>query len=292
MSLAARLPLAVLLLAAATSCTQVPFLVPASPTPQPWAYVDVGGRDIYYSCYGEAEPTIILEEDLDYSGTQFASSYGDIIKAIRPKARICFYDRAGLGMSDEASTPRTSQDIVDDLHAMLVKSGLPRPVVLVGVGFGAGHSILYASQHPEDVAGLVLLWPVPPELPESIVRALPSPSPDEPNVVTMTRAFWGLLENEEGLDWQASKDQIAQVTSLGDIPLVVLSPDKYDPAAEAVAPDTWPAVEKVYRELQVKLPQLSTRGRHEIASFDTADDFASALTNAIESVLDEVQQSQ
>jgi hypothetical protein len=109
-------------------------------------------------------------------------------------------------------------------------------------------------------------------------------------VITFSRAFWGLVENEEGLDWDASRDQIARVTSLGDLPIVVISPETYDPSALAAAPDSWPAVEEVYRQRQPDFLGLSTNSRHEVRSFDDPQDFPTALTDAIRAVLDVVEQ--
>jgi pimeloyl-ACP methyl ester carboxylesterase len=77
--------------------------------------------------------------------------------AIAPFARVCTYDRAGLEWSDPAPTARTSQQIVNELHALLANAGIEPPYVMVGHSFGGLNVRLYASQFPEEVAGLVLV---------------------------------------------------------------------------------------------------------------------------------------
>jgi pimeloyl-ACP methyl ester carboxylesterase len=72
-------------------------------------------------------------------------------------ARVCSYDRAGVGESDPASTPRTSADVVADLYALLGAAGVPEPYVLVGSSFGSMVIRLFASTYPEEIAGLVLV---------------------------------------------------------------------------------------------------------------------------------------
>jgi pimeloyl-ACP methyl ester carboxylesterase len=59
---------------------------------------------------------------------------------------------------------RTVQDSVDDLHALLDAAGGSGPYVLIGHSFGGLIVRLYASQYPDDVAGLVLVDGMPPDL--------------------------------------------------------------------------------------------------------------------------------
>jgi pimeloyl-ACP methyl ester carboxylesterase len=47
--------------------------------------------------------------------------------------------------------------MVGELYALLESSGEAGPYVLVGTGFGGLVSQMYATQHPEQVAGLVLV---------------------------------------------------------------------------------------------------------------------------------------
>jgi len=52
-------------------------------------------------------------------------------------ARVCVYDRAGLGKSERRPDPSyPSQDIIKDLHTLLIRANIPLPFVLVGHSFG------------------------------------------------------------------------------------------------------------------------------------------------------------
>jgi pimeloyl-ACP methyl ester carboxylesterase len=53
--------------------------------------------------------------------------------------------------------PRTSQRIVRELHALLSDAVEEGPYVLVGHSFGGANVQLYASEYPEEVAGMVLV---------------------------------------------------------------------------------------------------------------------------------------
>ncbi len=70
--------------------------------------------------------------------------------------RVCFYDRAGYGWSDHCFDARTSDHIVTELKALLTKSDVEPPYLLVGDSFGSYNMRLYADRYPEQVIGLVL----------------------------------------------------------------------------------------------------------------------------------------
>ncbi len=81
--------------------------------------------------------------------------------AVQPEvakfARACCYDRAGLGWSDASPSPRTSKEIVRELHTLLANAGIPGPYVLVGHSLGGFHVRLFAHEYPQETAGIVLV---------------------------------------------------------------------------------------------------------------------------------------
>ncbi|HEY7546882.1 MAG TPA: alpha/beta fold hydrolase, partial [Blastocatellia bacterium] len=73
-------------------------------------------------------------------------------------ARVCVYDRAGIGKSDRlGEEERTALQMVEDLHTLLRKGEISGPYVLVGHSFGGLLVRLYASRFPEEVAAMVLV---------------------------------------------------------------------------------------------------------------------------------------
>jgi pimeloyl-ACP methyl ester carboxylesterase len=59
--------------------------------------------------------------------------------------------------SDPVPQPTTAEDAVADLHALLKAAGEAGSYVLVGHSYGGLAARLYASVHPEEVPGLVLI---------------------------------------------------------------------------------------------------------------------------------------
>ena len=53
------------------------------------------------------------------------------------------YDRAGYGWSQSSWKPRTSQQIVKELHSLLNKANIQPPYILLGDSFGSYNMRLY-----------------------------------------------------------------------------------------------------------------------------------------------------
>jgi len=115
--------------------------------------VNIGERALYLNCLGQGSPTVILEQGLGSTAEDFASIQPEVAKF----TRVCSYNRAGLGKSDPAPIPRTCQDQVEDLHQLLYAAQISPPYVLVGHSWGGLNVQLYASQYPDEVAGMVLI---------------------------------------------------------------------------------------------------------------------------------------
>jgi pimeloyl-ACP methyl ester carboxylesterase len=71
--------------------------------------------------------------------------------------RTLAYDRAGFGWSDPGPRPRTAERLLSELRALLARTDVPPPYVLVGASFGGHIMRLFAHRHPGEVAGLLLL---------------------------------------------------------------------------------------------------------------------------------------
>ena len=98
---------------------------------------------------------MLLEAGIAASSLSWALVQPEIAKL----TRVCAYDRAGLAWSDVASCPRTFERIVDELSAVLQSVAPGHRYVLVGHSFGSFVIRAYASRHPDNVLGLVLVDP-------------------------------------------------------------------------------------------------------------------------------------
>jgi pimeloyl-ACP methyl ester carboxylesterase len=143
--------------------------------------VDIGGRSLYLECRGQGSPTVILESGAGGRSDVWSRDLEEpagtrtmVLPGVSAFTRVCAYDRPGTlternpsldpdgplfypSRSHPVPQPRTTQDRVNDLHALLGAAGIPGPYVLVGHSAGGLVVRLYASEYPDEVIGMVLL---------------------------------------------------------------------------------------------------------------------------------------
>ena len=252
-------------------------------------YADVGGRRLALMAAGAGNPVVVLEAGQGCA----AAEWTPVVETIAPLTRVVSYDRAGLGASDPAPRPRSTREMVVDLHALLVAAAITPPYVLVGHSIGGLAARLYAHRYPGEVIGLILVDPTHPDQWERWMEGLPPTEAGEHEMVTrMRQRPWDDPgQNPEGFDVRASIAQARAVTSLGDLPLVILTAG--DPGQYADAPPPLAAhMARVKPELHRDLLRLSTNSRLVIAERSghfIHRDQPDLVIDAIRRVVDEVR---
>jgi len=208
--------------------------------------VDIGGgRQMYMECSGTGSPTVVLESGLrDAADVWSMSSAGEGAPTVFPEVanftRVCAYDRPGTvvggespSRSDPVSQPTAAQDAAADLHALLSAAEEPGPYVLVGHSYGGPIIRLYASAHPADVAGLVLVDALSEDLPngltptqQALFEEINTPPPDT---------------DAEVLDLQGTFQQLGESPPVPQVPTIVLTADQPQLTAELLASGELPA---------------------------------------------------
>lgn len=240
--------------------------------------VDVGGRSLHIECQGSGSPTVVLEAGL----TGDHRTWERVVPALAERVRVCAYDRANVAPSDPAPTPRTAQDVVDDLAALLEASSEKAPFVLVGFSFGGLTSQLYAAAHPDDVAGLVLVESNHPDENDDFWEHL------TPAQIEEDRAF--MRDNPEGIDLEVSFEQAQAAADLPVIPLVVVTA-----GISEGWPEEWgdPEVfDKIRAGHQEELASRIPGGVQVIAESSThhvPSQQPGVIIEAVEQVLDQLQ---
>jgi pimeloyl-ACP methyl ester carboxylesterase len=255
----------------------------------PGQMVDVGGHRLYIECTGSGSPTVILQAGLGAS----SSSWAGIAPKVAASTTVCAYDRAGHGHSEEASGPQDGIALAADLHTLLERAGVGGPYIMVAHSSGGPYVRVFATQYPDEIAGMVLLDAQPAEA----FTALP----DYPGFYYPYRfatglapslARVGLLGPLLGLSAEGSTpsaarsarnaveelpialEQAKTLKTIGDRPLVVVTAGA-DPS-------------RGWLEAQDKLADLSSNSVHRVIASATHDSLISGAdaTASIRAILD------
>ncbi|MGA9508901.1 MAG: alpha/beta hydrolase [Candidatus Sulfotelmatobacter sp.] len=284
--------------------------------PMPGRRIDVGGYKLHIDCTGEGTPVVVLDSGLGDSYVSWIKVQPQIAKF----TRVCSYDRAGLGYSDESPRPRTSKVMAEELHTLLHNAGIAPPYVLVGHSMGGYNVRLFASFYRSEVTGMVLVDSSHPEQEKRFPPALNDMDKTwvrEQEFMTVAMPFGiprllGFCGNDaqvraadcnfhsyrEGLTvlktFPESAAQAATAGSLGDLPLAVLSHDPNVPVPEIPA-DLVKPMNVAWEEMQDELTHLSTRDTRTIAknsSHYIQLDRPEVVVEAVRNVVDQARKNQ
>ncbi len=212
--------------------------------------VDIGGdRKMYMECRGKGGPTVVLVSGLGDAAEVWSvasdpeNERPTVFAEVATFTRVCAYDRpststvTGETRSSPVQQPTSAKAAAADLDAVLTASGEPGPYVLAGHSYGGPIIRLYASAHPADVAGLVLVDALSEDLPngltptqQALFEEINTPPPDT---------------DAEVLDLQGTFQQLGESPPVPQVPTIVLTADQPqltpEVLAEAEASDELPA---------------------------------------------------
>lgn len=233
----------------------------ARANPPPGQLVDIGGYRLHINCTGTGSPTVVIESGWGES----SATWGWVQPEVERTTRVCTYDRAGMGWSDPSPYPRTARQFAKELHTLLEKANEPGPYVLVAHSLGGYTVRVYAHDYPDEVSGLVLIDVQ--DLPAADAALKPAPKPGRSSLpallarVGLTRLLagpLGAIQNlppaekqayrasaatpryaqtflDEGRGMSEGGAQARDVTTLGALPIIVLSRGKDQEAKHTAA---------------------------------------------------------
>jgi pimeloyl-ACP methyl ester carboxylesterase len=122
---------------------------------QTFTRVTIEGRAVRMLVSGSGESTVVFENGLGPP----LEMWGKVQTPVSQFARTVSYDRAGVGLSEQGTSPRDGRQVARELRDALRAAGLLPPYVLVGASFGGLYIRVFAGTYPQEVSGMVLVDP-------------------------------------------------------------------------------------------------------------------------------------
>lgn len=209
--------------------------------------VSVGTHRLHVMTAGQGRPPVVIDVGFGDS----PANWQGIVDRVAEHTQVVTYERAGYGRSEPGPVPRTPERAVEELLAALRGVGIEPPYVFVGHSLGGVNMLLMGARHPELCAGLVLVDPPPiaflqgkafPELradAESTTVRLErdaeaaAASPDSSVAGQAPRLR--MLASEHAEMFSAGAGGVAEIDSLGELPVTVIAAGNANPAFGSVA---------------------------------------------------------
>jgi pimeloyl-ACP methyl ester carboxylesterase len=121
--------------------------------PPPGRLVEVGGHRLHIMCAGEGSPAVVIIPALG----AYSAAWLKVQDALAAHAKVCVYDRPGLGWSDPVASWPSAPGMARELHALLEAAGVAPPFVLAGHSMGGLVARIFTHLYPDEVVGLVLV---------------------------------------------------------------------------------------------------------------------------------------
>ena len=240
----------------------------------PGDMVPIGTHRLHIFCKGSGSPVILIDSGMG----SFSMEWKSVQTTLAKNTKTCIYDRAGYGWSEVGPFPRTTAQISNELYFLLQAKNLTGPFILVGHSFGGYNMQYFASDHPELVAGIVLVDSSHPDQfermdlrqprrvsaqhPKSTRKTISIPIMHEkyPKDVKflafhMLRSFkTNMTRQNEESHFRNSAQQVSLANNIPDVPLVIVSRGKR----------VWPQdergdrLETAWEQMQYELSYLTT----------------------------------
>ena len=119
-------------------------------------YIEIKGKKQHVLTSGKGTPVVVFLAGGGCDLTDFDS----VQRSLSKITKTFSYDRPGLGKSELVNSPRTLDNVTEELKELLEKEGIINDsMILVGHSMGGDVSRYFLHRNPKNIVGLVLIDP-------------------------------------------------------------------------------------------------------------------------------------
>jgi pimeloyl-ACP methyl ester carboxylesterase len=227
----------------------------------------VNGKQLHVLTWGKGEPVVVFLN----GGGSALEDFSIVQEKIAKITKTISYDKPGIGKSQLANSPRTLENVSDELKELLAKEWIGNtPIIFVGHSMGGYVARYYLNRYPDNIVGLVLVDPGSEYLEEEYRKI----STDEENRIADSTLAAQIKLIPKGFQMEAkaypSHDSILKTFSIEtDIPIILLESNKIENASDKILIDLQ---KKLYRDFKKKVPQTKIISTSQSGHFIQLDE--------------------
>ena len=229
---------------------------------------EVAGRQMFLSCVGQGEPTVVLVGGL-------TSDWTEVQQAASATTRVCSYDKPNVlgSRSEHVPTPRDSAGMADELAALLDAAAVPDPYVIVGHSDGGMVAQIFAALHPDQIAAIVLVDSAHEDQDLRAAELARSHFPAEEAealIAGMTATLPRLVDPEQ-LDHALSREQLRASRTTSPLPTVPMAVLVHGLPLEHIPPQLAELYEPIWQQMQREVAALVPGASYQVVADATHD---------------------
>lgn len=124
--------------------------------PEEGKFLDSGGKKLFYRAKGKGDPAVIILHNSGSTSMEWWAVQNEI-----QHGRVITFERPGYGWSANCKPSGLASDISNIIDSLIKFERIKKPVILMAEGMASIYAHHYACTRPHQVAGVVLINPVP-----------------------------------------------------------------------------------------------------------------------------------
>jgi len=124
--------------------------------PEEGKFLDSGGKKLFYRVKGKGEPAVIILHNSGRTSMEWWAVQNEI-----QHGKVITFERPGYGWSANCAPSGLASDISGIIDSIIKFERIKKPVILMAEGIASIYAHHYACTRPHQVAGAVLINPVP-----------------------------------------------------------------------------------------------------------------------------------
>lgn len=248
-------------------------------------YVAIQNKKQHVLTLGNGRPVVVFLA----GGGSNLTDFDSVQKAISKITKTFSYDKPGLGKSELINSPRTLDNLADELKELLDKEQISdKPMIFVGHSMGGDISRYFIHRYPKNVVGLVLIDPGSEFLSEeSRNRKTERENFLEDSLLAQQIKSLPIGFQMEVISYPKHDSLLRTFTISTNIPITLLESNKVD-ADNPSDKELIDIQKRLYRNFQKKVPQTKIISTEQSGHFIQLDE-PNLVIDAIKNMLDEVK---